>query len=149
MSDATQRPDVDEDAWATACEEDLRAEQARRRATHGAPPGSAADELRRLLDAVADKVSAFPSSLPGKAAQSAVQQFVDQAKAVVEPVVERNPQVFDHLAAAGGELLAAYRSAVEGQEQRWTRGAREPQAPQESGRGPGEDPGPTERIDLD
>ncbi|MCM2392459.1 DUF5304 domain-containing protein [Streptomyces albipurpureus] len=121
MSDATERP-ADADAWADACAEDLAAEKARRRAEYGSPPGSAGDELRKLFGAVADKVSEFQSSLPGVAAQSAVQQLVNQAKSAVEPVLERNPQVFDHLAAAGGELLAAYRSAVEGQERRWTQG---------------------------
>lgn len=45
---------------------------------------------------------------------------MQQAKAAVEPVIERNPDVFDHLAAAGSELLAAYRSAVQDQERRWT-----------------------------
>lgn len=69
-----------------------------------------------------------------------VRQVVQQAKAAVEPVIERNPDVFDHLAAAGGELLAAYRSAVQAQEQRWSR--------DDTLRDKGEDPGP-ERIDLD
>ncbi|MEV7086621.1 DUF5304 domain-containing protein [Streptomyces sp. NPDC093085] len=129
MSDATERPATeqgpapDADAWATACAEDLEAEKARRRALYGPPPGSAAEELRKLVDAVADKVSSLQSPLLGMAAQGAVQQFVRQARQAVEPVIERNPDVFDHLAAAGGELLAAYRSAVEGQEARWTRGA--------------------------
>ena len=77
------------------------------------------------------------------AAQGAVQQFLSQAKAVVEPVVERNPDVFDHLAAAGVELLAAYRSAVENHERRWT-GARDTN--KDSG---DEGPGPAEHIDLD
>lgn len=69
-----------------------------------------------------------------------VSQVVQQAKAAVEPVLERNPEVFDHLAAAGSELLAAYRSAVENQERRWTT------------RGTGsrdDESGPGEHIDLD
>ncbi|MEU8518612.1 DUF5304 domain-containing protein [Streptomyces sp. NBC_01216] len=111
----------DSDAWARACAEDLEAEKARRRARSGEEPGSAAEEFRRLFDAVADKVSSLRGPLAGMAAQGTVQQFVDQAKAAVEPVIERNPRVFEHLAAAGGELLAAYRSAVEGHETRWTR----------------------------
>lgn len=128
MSEATDRPDeprasheYDADAWATACDEDLAAEQARRRAQYGPRPGSAAEELRRLMDAVAGKVSSLQSPLFGLAAEGVARQFVQQAKAVVEPVVERNPQVFDHLAAAGNELLAAYRSAVAGHEERWTK----------------------------
>ncbi|MFD7290609.1 DUF5304 domain-containing protein [Streptomyces sp. NPDC059863] len=156
MSDATERPAADSDAWATACAEDLEAEKARRRATYGPQPGSATEELRKLVDAVAEKVSALPGPLFGVAAQGAVQQFINQAKAAVEPVIERNPGVFDHLAAAGNELLAAYRSAVESQEARWTQGtppstgaaretekAGDPTDPRDEG------PGPDGRIDLD
>lgn len=127
MSEATDRP-VDDDAWAQACAEDLAAEKARRRAEYGPPPGSAAEELRKLVDAVADKLGSLQTPLLGVAAQGAVQQVIKQAKSAVEPVIERNPDVFDHIAAAGSELLAAYRSAVEGQERRWTQGAGTPQA---------------------
>ncbi|MGI5399565.1 DUF5304 domain-containing protein [Streptomyces sp. CA-135486] len=154
MSDATERP-VDDDAWARACAEDLEAEKARRRAHYGPPPGSAAEELRKLFDAVADKVTSFQTSLPGMAAQSAVQQLVSQAKAAVEPVIERNPQVFDHLAAAGGELLAAYRSAVEGHERRWAqrpydpRGTKGTAAAEDDTDPRDEGPGASEHIDLD
>ncbi|MFI0978684.1 DUF5304 domain-containing protein [Streptomyces sp. NPDC021093] len=170
MSEATDRPDeprasqaYDADAWATACEEDLAAEKARRRAQYGPQSGSAAEELRRLMDAVAGKVSSLQSPLFGMAAQGVAQQFVQQAKAVVEPVVERNPQVFDHLAAAGNELLAAYRSAVAGHEQRWTkestdsagrtdsRSDRMDKSPKSSEGGPDdpEDRSKGEHIDLD
>jgi len=135
---------TDDDAWATACAEDLAEEKARRRAQHGPPPGSAAEELRKLVDAVADKLSGLQSPLFGAVAsgtaQQVVSQVVQQAKAAVEPVIERNPEVFDHLAAAGSELLAAYRSAVENQERRWTTrgtGSRDDEA------------GPGEHIDLD
>ncbi|WP_119289310.1 DUF5304 domain-containing protein [Streptomyces sp. YIM 130001] len=141
MGGARNVPDpreaVDDDAWAKACAEDLAAEKARRRQEYGTPPGSAAEELRRLVDAVADKLGGVQGPLAGFAAQGAVQQFIDQAKAAVEPVIERNPDVFDHLAAAGSELLAAYRSAVEGQERRWTDG------PEDNG------PSTNEHIDLD
>jgi hypothetical protein len=140
----------DADAWAKACAEDLAAEKARRRAQYGTPPGSAAEELRKLVDAVADKLSGLQSPLfgavAGGAAQQVVSQVVQQAKAAVEPVIERNPDVFDHLATAGSELLAAYRSAVEAQERRWTTrdvGPRGPREPRD------EDGGPGERIDLD
>ncbi|BBC37175.1 uncharacterized protein SGFS_084690 [Streptomyces graminofaciens] len=137
---------TDDDAWATACEEDLAAEKARRRAKYGPPPGSAAEELRKLVDAVGEKLAGLQSPLLGAAASGAAQhmvsQVVKQAKAAVEPVIERNPDVFDHLAAAGSELLAAYRSAVEAQERRWTN--RDGTRPDQ-----GEDPGPGERIDLD
>ncbi|MCB5167181.1 DUF5304 domain-containing protein [Streptomyces bambusae] len=142
MSEAHDR--TDDDAWAKACAEDLAAEQARIRAEQGgsSATGSAAEELLKLVDAVADKVAALNNPLLGAAAQGAVRQFVNQAKSAVEPVIERNPQVFDHLAAAGSELLAAYRSAVEGHERRWTRGP--------DGDGPEDGAGGrSERIDLD
>ncbi|BBC96509.1 DUF5304 domain-containing protein [Streptomyces griseofuscus] len=150
----------DADAWATACAEDLEAEKARRRTTYGPPPGSAAEELKKLVDSVADKLSGLQSplgALAGPAAQQMVKQVVQQAKAAVEPVIERNPGVFDHLAAAGGELLAAYRSAVQSQEQRWTAGPgdvtdewrKERESDGGKGRDRGDGTGSGERIDLD
>ncbi|WP_405505264.1 DUF5304 domain-containing protein [Streptomyces purpurascens] len=159
-SDAAREEAVDEvratdaDAWATACAEDLEAEKARRRAEYGPPPGSAAEELKKLVDAVADKLSGLESPLfgavAGPAAQQVVRQVVQQAKDAVEPVIERNPDVFDHLAAAGNELLAAYRSAVQAQERRWT-GRDDDTDPRDldERRDPGDDDGPGERIDLD
>ena len=116
--------ETDRDAWAAACEEDLAAEKERRRAEYGPPPVSAAEELRRLADAVADRVGELGRPFGGSAAASAVQgmaqQLFSQARQSVQPVVERNPEVFDHLASAGNELLAAYRSAVQEAERRWT-----------------------------
>lgn len=159
-SDAAREEAADEvrasdaDAWATACAEDLKAEKARRRAEHGTPPGSAAEELKKLVDAVAEKLSGAQSPLlgavAGPAAQQVVRQVVQQAKDAVEPVIERNPDVFDHLAAAGNELLAAYRSAVQAQERRWT-GRDDQDDPRDQGerRDGGDDAGPGERIDLD
>lgn len=107
----------DADAWSAACEEDLAAEKARRRAENGRERTDAAEELRRLADAVTDGIDRLGGPLSAflgtSDAQGAAKRFVEQATSAVEPVVERNPQVFDHLAAAGGELLAAYRAAVE------------------------------------
>ncbi|MEU9115623.1 DUF5304 domain-containing protein [Streptomyces sp. NPDC048483] len=161
MSDATERPadrkdGFDADAWETACAEDLAAEKDRRRTEFGPEPGSAAEELRKLAEAVTDKLAGIqlPGALGGIAAQGAVSQLFRQAKAAVEPVIERNPELFDHLAAAGSELLAAYRSAVERSERRWTRDDLEDR-PDGGAPGRGDDPrdddGPTgtERIDLD
>ncbi|MER6121005.1 DUF5304 domain-containing protein [Streptomyces sp. NPDC001743] len=152
MSEATDRP-ADDDAWAKACAEDLAAEKARRRTASGPPPGSAAEELRKLVDAVADKLGSLQTPLLGVAAQGAVQQVIKQAKSAVEPVIERNPDVFDHIAAAGSELLAAYRSAVEGQERRWTQGAGDPAGTESKADDPtdprDEGPGAGEHIDLD
>ncbi|WP_329351120.1 DUF5304 domain-containing protein [Streptomyces sp. NBC_01261] len=144
---------TDADAWATAAAEDLAAEKARRRTQYGQPPSSAAEELRKLVDTVADKLSGLQSPLLGQvagpAAQQVVKQVVQQAKAAVEPVIERNPDVFDHLAAAGSELLAAYRSAVQAQEQRWTARDSELKDLKNDRRDRGDDSGPGERIDLD
>ncbi|WP_423833088.1 DUF5304 domain-containing protein [Streptomyces manipurensis] len=154
MSEATDRP-TDDDAWAKACAEDLAAEKERLRGEDragSAGTGTAAEELFKLIDAVADKVSGLNNPLFGAAAQGAVRQIVDQARTAARPVIERNPEVFDHLAAAGSELLAAYRSAVEGHEGRWTRGeaAAPRRAPEDRDpRGDGPDDGPAERIDLD
>ncbi|GGW58844.1 DUF5304 domain-containing protein [Streptomyces griseoloalbus] len=146
--------ETDTDAWAAACAEDLEAEKARRRTQYGPPAGSAAEELKKLVDAVADKLSGLQSPLfgavAGPAAQQVVRQVVQQAKAAVDPVIERNPDVFDHLAAAGNELLAAYRSAVREQERRWTAGETDPRDLDERRDGD-DDPGtgPGQRIDLD
>ncbi|MFD7031220.1 DUF5304 domain-containing protein [Streptomyces sp. NPDC059917] len=155
MSEATDRP-ADDDAWARACAEDLAAERERRRSQGGggAETGSPAEELFKLFEAVADKVAGLNNPLIGAAAQGAARQFVSQAKSAVKPVIERNPEVFDHLAAAGSELLAAYRSAVEGHERRWTRDEPSPRTdPGARSRPEGEDggdgSGPGERIDLD
>ncbi|MEU0840457.1 DUF5304 domain-containing protein [Streptomyces sp. NPDC005962] len=160
MSDATERPsdprgtdvpvtEIDPDAWERACAEDLAAEKARRKAQQaregGEEPGSAAEELRKLADAVAEKLAGLQTPLAGTAVEGAVQQLIAGAKAAVEPVIERNPDVFEHLASAGTELLAAYRAAVTGQEQRWTQSG-------DSGRSSGGDEGQSsssEHIDLD
>ncbi|MBV9022240.1 MAG: DUF5304 family protein [Streptomycetaceae bacterium] len=132
MSEGTQRPDTDDtdaDAWAKACAEDLAAERARRRRQVDDEPGSAVDELRKLAEAVVDKVA----ELRSPAASMAAQAMISQVKAVVDPIRERNPDVFDHLAAAGVELLAAYRAAVENQERRWTQ---QPSGGRPDGAGP-------------
>ncbi len=148
-SEDLDRPHPDDDAWATACAEDLAAEKARRRELPGALPGSAAEELRRLADAVVDKIS----ELRSPAAEVAAQAVVSQVRAVGDQLRGSSPGVFDHLAAAGTELLAAYRAAVTGQEQRWTRTARPPARPpaEPADGGEGTDDGRpgTEHIDLD
>lgn len=120
MSEATDRPDAD--AWAKASAEDIAAEHARRREQAGEGVGSAGEELRRLAEAVADRLSALNSP----AVQIAAQSVISQVRSVVEPIKDRNPEVFDHLTSAGAELLAAYRSAVAGHESRWTGEERPP-----------------------
>ena len=122
MSDAVEHPlpggpEPDADAWSAACAEDLAAERARRRAESGQGPVDAAEEFKRFADAFAQKIAElgrpFGTSAAAGAAQGVAQQLIGQARSVIEPVVEKNPQVFDHLAAAGGELLAAFRAATE------------------------------------
>ncbi|MEU3465519.1 DUF5304 family protein [Streptomyces sp. NPDC006733] len=117
MSETTDRPDAD--AWAKASAEDTAAENARRREQAGQGVGSATEELRRLAEAVTEKLAEFRNPAVTIAAQS----VISQVKSVVEPIRERNPEVFEHLASAGTELLAAYRSAVAGHETRWTAGS--------------------------
>jgi hypothetical protein len=109
------------DAWAEACAEDLREQRERHRERRetGDAAGSPAEELRKLASAVADRLGSFQGQAQ---LLGAAEQVVRQARAAVGPVVERNPEVFRHLAAAGSELLAAYRSAVQTQERRWTTG---------------------------
>jgi hypothetical protein len=106
------------DAWAKASAEDIAAENARRREQAGQGPGSASEELRRLAEAVTDRIAALRSP----AATMAAEAVVTQVKQAIEPIKERHPDVFDHLAQAGSELLAAYRAAVSGHERRWTAG---------------------------
>lgn len=130
MSESTERPDAD--AWAKASAEDIAAEHARRREQAGQGVGSAGEELRRLAEAVTDKLA----SLRNPAVQLAAQGVISQVRSVVEPIKDRNPDVFDHLTAAGAELLAAYRSAVAQHESGWTGEDRAPSSP-------------TEHIDLD
>ncbi len=147
MSDAEDQPveqrptgagTADPDAWATATEEDLAAEQARRRERYGSPPPDPAEELRRLADAVTERIARLPGGLGLGAAPLAA-----QARAAIEPVIERNAEVFQHLASAGQELLAAYRSAVEGQERSWTRADRPDRPDPKDGPNPPEDARPT------
>ncbi len=141
MSEGTEQPHTDPDAWAAACAEDLAREKARRRQAEGWEPGSAADELRRLAEAVTAKVA----ELRSPAAAMAAQTVISQMKAAVGPLRERNPELFEHLSAAGAELLAAYRVAVQGQESRWTRaGGDRPGGPEA-----GSDRSGPEHIDLD
>ncbi|MFB7663462.1 DUF5304 family protein [Kitasatospora sp. NPDC056138] len=44
----------------------------------------------------------------------------EKAQQVGGRLREQNPEVYGHLAAAGSELLAAYRAVVSGHERRWS-----------------------------
>lgn len=157
---------ADPGAWAAACQEDLDAEQARRQQRYGRPPADPARELRLLADAVTEQLGRLGAGFGLGAGP-----LVAQARSALEPVIERNADTWQHLAAAGQELLAAYRSAVERQERSWTRPGeparpeRRPQPPRK-GQGPdaagaagdpeqghdgGDEPGAagSHRIDLD
>ncbi|MGA5700228.1 DUF5304 family protein [Peterkaempfera bronchialis] len=81
------------------------------------------DEVRRFASAVGERMQEVSRTL---GAGEGLEQLAS-------PLRERHPEVYRHLAAAGGELLAAYRAAVSGQERRWT----------------GEKPSDSEHIDLD
>ncbi|MFJ2777803.1 DUF5304 family protein [Kitasatospora sp. NPDC087315] len=83
--------------------------------------GPLVDEVRRLATAV------------GQKAQEAGAETLISLASLADQLREKQPEVYGHLAAAGGELLAAYRAAVAGHEHRWT-----------AGRSAG-----SERIDLD
>ncbi|MBB1247240.1 DUF5304 family protein [Streptomyces durbertensis] len=130
--DDARTPD---DAWAEACAEDLAAEEARRAGRgDGEPPrGDAADELRRLVESVADRVADVAAPLVGAAGRAAAgegvgvtaerltRQLAETARTAFDDVADRSPEVVSHLSAAGAELLAAYRAVVADQERRWTR----------------------------
>lgn len=86
--------------------------------TGGRPSGA---EFGAEFGPLVEEVRRFALTVGGKA-----QEYGSRLR-------EQNPEVYGHLAAAGGELLAAYRAAVSGHERRW------------AGAGHAE----AERIDLD
>jgi hypothetical protein len=84
------------------------------------------DEVRRFASSLGEKVTAVSSSVGSGDSLGALQNLA-------APLRSKHPEVYGHLIAAGGELLAAYRSAVSASERRWT----------------AEKPAPSEQIDLD
>jgi hypothetical protein len=94
--------------------------------------GPLVEEVRRLAGAVGDRVQEVSRNLQGLGGLGdlGLSGGLDQLAA---PIREKHPEVYRHLAAAGGELLAAYRAAVSGHERRWS----------------AEKPSSTEHIDLD
>ncbi|QMU80141.1 DUF5304 domain-containing protein [Streptacidiphilus sp. PB12-B1b] len=84
------------------------------------------DEVRRFAAAVGDRVDEAASALGAGEGIRGLQQLA-------APLRGKHPEVYGHLIAAGGELLAAYRAAVAASERRWTAGK----------------PSGTEHIDLD
>jgi hypothetical protein len=84
------------------------------------------DEVRRFASSLGEKVTAVSSSVNSGDSLGALQNLA-------APLRSKHPEVYGHLIAAGGELLAAYRSAVAASERRWT----------------AEKPASSEQIDLD
>jgi len=143
-----------DDVWAQVVAEDAerQAREARERAAaepaEKAGPGTApADPLGRLLGEspfgselgpLVDEVRKIATTIGDRLqqAQRASDALTGSATGLEQltaPLREKHPEVYRHLAAAGNELLAAYRAAVSGQERRWTGGK----------------PPSSERIDLD
>ena len=78
--------------------------------------GPLVDEVRRFANAVGEK-----------AQEAGAQQFAAAALGSLASLAElpgtlreKHPEVYGHLSAAGGELLAAYRAVVAGHERRWS-----------------------------
>ncbi|WP_051943274.1 DUF5304 family protein [Streptacidiphilus rugosus] len=90
----------------------------------GADLGPLVDEVRKFASAVGEKVSAVGNG--GSDPMEVLQNLA-------APLRTKNPAVYGHLLAAGGELIAAYRAAVSASERRWS-------APKQNG---------SEHIDLD
>ncbi|MEZ0066642.1 hypothetical protein ABIA32_002654 [Streptacidiphilus sp. MAP12-20] len=90
----------------------------------GADLGPLVDEVRKFASAVGEKVSAVSNG--GSDPMEVLQNLA-------APLRTKNPAVYGHLLAAGGELIAAYRAAVSASERRWS-------APKQNG---------SEHIDLD
>lgn len=130
----------DEDVWAEAvAEQHLPGPQQAARdevvkpagadvkATGSAPPARPAspgelfgpelsplvDEVRKFVTTVGEKVSSASESISKGDSLGAMQDLA-------APLRVKHPEVYGHLIAAGGELLAAYRSAVAASEKRWT-----------------------------
>jgi len=139
----------DEDVWAQAVAEDAqqqREQQARRAqpqqgedggAASGDPKSSTGDLFGPELGPLVDEVRKFAAAVGGKVDEAASALGAGDGmrglQQLAAPLRSKHPEVYGHLIAAGGELLAAYRAAVTASERRWS-------AAKPSG---------TEHIDLD
>lgn len=92
----------------------------------GADLSPLVDEVRKFAVTVGEKVSSASDSIGRGDSLGALQDLA-------APLRVNHPEVYGHLIAAGGELIAAYRSAVSASEKRWA--AQKPAA--------------SEQIDLD
>ncbi|WP_055591207.1 DUF5304 family protein [Streptacidiphilus griseoplanus] len=139
MSSADDRREG-EDVWARVVAEDAAAQAAAQReaaepeqqagreekeSRAGEDPfgggGGAEDPLGSQLGPLVEEVRRFASAV-GERMQEATRALGagEGLDRLAGPVREKHPEVYRHLAAAGGELLAAYRAAVSGHERRWT-----------------------------
>ena len=84
------------------------------------------DEVRRFASTLGERVNAASTAASNGDSLGALQNLA-------APLRSKHPEVYGHLIAAGGELLAAYRAAVSASEKRWT----------------AEKPSSSEQIDLD
>ncbi len=84
--------------------------------------GPLVDEVRRLANAVGAKAQEVGAQQFANAALGSLASLAELPGALRE----KHPEVYGHLSAAGGELLAAYRAAVSGHERRWSAGERSP-----------------------
>ncbi|MCX5213398.1 DUF5304 domain-containing protein [Kitasatospora sp. NBC_00240] len=92
--------------------------------------GLLVDEVRRLARAVGEKaeeagVPQFAAAALGSLGSLASGGSPGSLGSLSElpgALRAKHPEVYGHLSAAGGELLAAYRAAVSGHERRWAAG---------------------------
>jgi hypothetical protein len=153
MTSADDRRDgsAGDDVWAQVVAEDAAAQAAQAREAQKSEEAGATtpatDPLQRLLGdspfgtelgPVVDEVRRIAANLGDRLQQAqraseAIATGLQGWEQVTAPLRENHPEVYRHLAAAGNELLAAYRAAVSGQERRWTGGK----------------PSSSEHIDLD
>ncbi len=91
--------------------------------------GPLVDEIRRFANAVGEKAQEAGAQQFAAAALNSLGTLAE----LPGTLREKHPEVYGHLSAAGGELLAAYRAAVSGHERRWS----------------SREEAPSEHIDLD
>ncbi|MGW4891128.1 DUF5304 family protein [Kitasatospora sp. NPDC004240] len=77
------------------------------------------------LGPLVDEVRRFATTVGQKAQEASAETLISLA-GLTDRLRERRPEVYGHLLAAGGELVAAYRAAVAGHERRWTAGETRP-----------------------
>ena len=125
----------DEDVWAQAVAEDA-AQQQEQGESKAKPESPASDLFGPELAPLVDEVRKFAAAVSGKVSEASSVLNGDGIQGLQQlaaPLRSKHPEVYGHLIAAGGELLAAYRAAVAASERRWTQ----------------ERPSGSEHIDLD